>query len=741
MNFNMNWLYTPHDIQNGHLPELDEMAFSQICLPHANKLLEVHRDLDFQRYIDSLRFVSWYRKHFVSESGWAGKRIAIEFLGVATVAEIYVNGNFVSEHRGAYTSFVVDITEHINPDGDNVLAVRVDSTRHCDLPPEGHNVDYMLFGGIVRDVNLIVTDLLHINWVFCTTPELTAESGILKAEISITNNYSQAVTCTIKTILKDAEGNVVTSIISPDIVIDNHKKTIVENISESIRQPNLWDIDSPYLYKAVTQVLVNGKCVDENETCVGLRFFEFKSSANDANFYLNGKKTKIFGINRHEQWPWIGRAVPAKLQRADADLIKAHGINTVRTSHYPQHPDFLQRCDEIGLMVFEEAPGWQHIGDTAWQDYFIQNIEEMITRDRNHPCIISWGTRPNESPVNGELDKAHEEFFIRANTVSKHLDPTRPTHGARIEFLYEQSELFNEDIYGVNYRYPDVPKYTPFIITEHTMSWGEQGTAGASDELAMKWIDDWAKVLDYIFGNELVAGGFGWSMFDYNNEVNYTKTEHVFPSGLFDIFRHDKPVAWLFKAQKCPSDDVVLYVANYWTHESPERVIVLSNCEEVELFVGDESKGRIKPNRFMNLPHPVFEFSGIKHTNDSLMAVGFIGDKAVKEHVRKTPKEAVALTINADYNTLIANGIDMTCCTVEIVDENGTRLPYADNEITINIEGTATFIGNKTIALEGGRIGFIIQSVLDKPGVIKCKSISPGLADGELIITCKPKHY
>ena len=737
LNFNTDWLYTPNDLKNGHLVNLSDSSFEKVSVPHANKILETHKGNDFQKQIESFRFISWYRRHFALGSEYAGKRITVDFQGVATVADVYVNGEHVGRHEGAYTSFSLDITDFVYTDGsDNVIAVRVDSTKHSDLPPEGGDVDYLLFGGIVRDVSMTITDPVYVDWTFLTTPELKDESGSpVDVQVNIANGSTDSAACKVETIIKDANGNVVTSVSSNQTIAAGNSQ-VVEQTTSKVSNPNLWSIENPYLYTALTRIIVNGNEIDTYETRFGFRYFEFKNgtkAGEDASFYLNGVKTEIVGINRHEQWPWVGRAVPNKLQAADADMIKDTGLNAVRTSHYPQDPDFLARCDEIGLIVFEEAPGWQHLGDLEWQEHYKENLKEMVIRDRNHASIISWGTRVNES-----LDSTN--LYKETHALVKELDPSRPTHGVRKRGSDANPRYkdFDEDIYTQNYDYPAVPTHTPYLVTEHTMDWGSRGMAEATDTLAAAWIGSWAANLEYYYGNDLVAGGFGWSMFDYNNEVNYTNTGYVFPSGLYDIFRLDKPVSYLYRSQKDPSEEKVLYIANYWTTGSPSSVLVLSNCDEVELFVNGVSKGRKSPNKYMNLPHPAFEFTGNTFSAGELRAVGYINGEMVTETTRKTPGSAAKLILEADYDTLAADGTDMTAVTVTAVDADGTRMPYAANTVTIDLEGEGKFIGEKSIDLEGGRVGFLVQSKYLEAGTITCEVTSPGLESDTCEITVEP---
>ncbi|MCI9447562.1 MAG: leucine-rich repeat protein [Lachnospiraceae bacterium] len=745
LDFNTDWLYSSMDYENGEAVRLDDSGFDKVSVPHANTVLETHKGNDFPNEIASYRFVSWYRRHFTLPEHYAGKHISVDFEGVATIADVYLNGDLLANHKGAYTGFSVDITDKVYTDGrENVLAVRVNSERQPQLPPEGGNVDYCLFGGIVRDVNMTITNPVHIERVFVTTPGLTKDSGVVKNCVDILNSSDQGKTYTVETEVLDREGKSVVSV-SKQTEIQAGLWGNVEMTTEAIDNPHLWDVDDPYLYTAVTKIIDGKTIIDTYQTRFGMRFLEFKKGPEDGSFYLNGKKTEIIGINRHEQWPWIGRAVPDKLQVQDADLIKANGINAVRCSHYPQDPSFLDRCDEIGLLVFEEPPGWQHVGDNEWKAEFKNNLEEMILRDRNHPSIISWSARPNESSSKGNLD-----FNRECEAISKQLDPTRDTHGVRWEFGMPgaadsdtpDNDVVVNDLLTVNYRYPENPPHIPYMVTEHSNDWWGDGYSWAKDAAAIKFIDSFAEPLDYFYRNDKVAGGFGWSMFDYDNEVNYTKTEHVFYSGLYDIFRHEKAVSYLYKSQMEPGNEPVIYIANSWTKEGTDTdvVYVMSNCEEVELFVNGISKGKIKPNKYENLPHPIYEFKNITYAEGELKAVGYIGGKQAGEYVRKTPGAAVRLIAEADYSTLTADGTDMTSVSVTAVDANGSHVPFAANKINVAQTGGAetTLISERNAELENGKIAFLVQSVRDSAGTAQFTVTSEGLESASAEIKIEP---
>ncbi len=723
MNFNTGWLYSPMDYVNGQALLLDDSGFEAVCVPHANTVLDRHKGDDFQIQIEKYRFVSWYRRHFTLPEEYNGKRIIVEFEGVATVADVYVNGMSVGSHKGAYTGFSFDITEYIDFGADNVIAVRVDSTRRPDIPPEGGQVDYCLFGGIVRDVRLKAVNSAYISDVFLTAPDISAESGVVRSAVSVRNTTGESKTMSVETVIYDKEGSETARASSGDIQVPDGGSLTFD--TQKITYPHLWSIDDPYLYTAKVSLIDNGETVDTVETKIGLRWFEFT----DTGFYLNGEKLVLRGVNRHEQWPWQGRAIPDKLQIRDADLIKDTGFNAVRCSHYPQDPSFLSRCDEIGLIVFEEAPGWQHVGDSTWKEIYLTNVEEMILRDRNHPSIFTWGVRVNESWDDAEL-------VTSANSLAKALDPTRPTHGVRRRENYDSTEMI-EDIFCDNYIYPEEPRFKPFISSEHSWEHWTDGfnTPWATDAQAMENTKSFADVVNYYYGNDYCLGGFAWSMFDYDNEVNYTNTGHVFYSGMYDIFRLDKPVAHFYRSQKDVNEGIELYIANYWTETSPDTVEVYSNCDEVELLVNGRSIGKIRPNLYMNVPHPAFRFEGVAFEAGTLTAIGYIDGVEVAHAERGTPGAAAKITVTPDFTDLVADGTDMTCVTVELQDENGTRLPYAADEVTISLDGPADFIGESTVALEGGRIGFIVKSRYNQTGKVKCTVRANGAAPGVCEIT------
>lgn len=750
INFNTSWLYSATDIPQYKETAFDDSGFDKVCLPHANKILDKHKGPDFQREIDSYRFVSWYRRHFSIPSGYSKCRIMVEFEAVANAAEIFVNGEYVTEHKGAYTGFTVDVTDYVNIGEDNVIAVRADSTKRTDIPPEGHDVDYCLFGGIVRNVRMIITSGAHIVNTFTTTPQLALTNGARTAVCSETTilNEEEDREYSVEVQVTDAQGRVCVSSESECMLIKSGETAVIRQSTAQIESPWLWDVESPYLYTVITRLKADGEYLDDLSHKLGMRWFAFGDGKNDgSDFMINGRKLKLVGINRHEQWPWIGRAVVNRHQAADADLIKQTGFNAVRCSHYPQSPAFLSRCDELGIIVFEEAPGWQHIGDEEWQRVYIHNVEEMILRDRNHPCIATWGVRVNESDDCDSL-------YTKTNALAARLDPTRLTHGARRFETYDGS--FLEGIFTAHYRCPEVPRYTPFVITEHCCNcWTNgYGFPWASDEEALVFAQDFADKANFYFGNKLCAGGFAWSMFDYDNEVNYTNTNNVFYSGLYDIFRLPKPAANVYKSQMSPAKSPMVYIANYWDDDAKPikpnnvtedvgecdcfSVTVMSNCDTVELYVNGKKLDIAPKRRYTNLPHPFFVFEGLTYAPGEIKAIGYIAGKKAAEDIRLTQKAPARLILEPRETYVTADGADFAAVAIYAVDENGTPLHSASNKVTISVEGAGRFIGESEIELEGGHSVFFVQSRLGEVGKAKCRVEAEGLVGAECEIEILP---
>ncbi|GMQ65106.1 discoidin domain-containing protein [Vallitalea maricola] len=726
LNFNTNWLYSNQDNENYKSITCDESRFTDVCLPHCNKLLNKHFDLD----ISQVQFISWYRRHFNVPEEYRERRVLIEFQGVSTVAEVYVNGSFVGEHKGAYTSFTYDITDYIDYGNvDNVIAVRVDSTERKDIPPEGLiDVDFFLFGGIYRDVNMIITDPVYVDWTFLRTVPLEDDSVMVAATTKVNNKSMVPKQCKVISNIVDAD-NYIVAIGESSHTIEAGSTHEFNNFTTRILEPDLWHPDDPNLYKVYTRVLIDDTdYVDEYITKTGLRWINFNK--NDGKFYINGEYMKLRGTNRHETFPYIGRAAANRLQARDADIIKYEmGCNIVRCSHYPQDPEFLKRCDEIGLLVLEETPGWFNIGLSSWKDIVLDNIEEMIVRDRNHPSIIAWAVRINES-----IDD--NSFYKNTNAKARSLDPTRPTTGSR--FVANYLSAFYEDLFGYNDFTEGIkePRVLPWLVTEYEGHKFPVKSFDNEDRLLENLLRH-AKVQNEAQMRENVSGALGWCAFDYNTPLaDSYSNNNIRYHGAFDMFRMPKHVAYFYLSQQSREHyGPVVYIANYWKENSPATVTVASNCDEVELFVNGISQGIKQPNLYTSLNHPLFEFKDIDYVSGEIRAEARINGEVVASHVRHTPGQPVKLLLKADDYTLIADGSDMTRVTVTALDEYDQIVPLSNNLVEFQVTGAGTFLGESPFILEDGKGGFFVKTILNETGTITCKATSDGLIESNISLS------
>lgn len=741
INLDSGWLFTNTNSSNfSEGTGFNDANWSKVCVPHANVITK-HAYMDTASY----KIISWYRRHFTPPASFNNQRFRLEFEGVAVIATVYVNGSAVgSPHKGAYTPFTIDITDKVKVGQDNVIAVKVDSKRHGEIPPEGReNLDFMVFGGIVRPVTLIVTDPLYVDWVFVATqnPLQTAPvNPVVNAKTQIINSSSTQKNCTIITTIVDEQNNVVAAS-SAQATIPAKGKTTVTQTTSAIANPRLWSVDKPNLYTAFVQVQDASGFVDAYKTRMGIRSLTL--SKTDGKCYLNGKPLKLRGLNRHETYPYIGRAAPKRLQRKDADILKYDlGCNLVRASHYPQAPDFLDRCDEIGLLVLEEVPGWQVLGTGEWRDLEKQNLVDMVIRDRNHPSLLSWGCRANET--------VDDVWYKSMNDTARSLDPTRLTHGVRFSHGIDP-DFFYEDIWTQNFFMPtDNPVHIPFITTEfagHTIV--QQAHAWDDDKILVNQIIDesrgHATGQNASYACERWAGLVGWCAFDYNSpHRNATDSDsgrgcmsYVSPHGVSSIFRLPKLAAYFYQSQRDPAFyGPMIRICNYWTPSSPTRVVVVSNCEEVALYQDNVLISKKQPELYPALPYPSYHWINVPFKSGELKAIGYIGGVAVATHGVKTPGNPATLTVEPDTTALFVGG-DMTQVVVSLRDDYGQILHLRADSVTLSAGGSGDFVGEAKTALEGGQIAFYVKTRASQTGSITCQATCAGLSGSASIAVVK----
>ena len=729
LNFNTDWQYLNQDENKMKDLEYSNPDIENISIPHSNKLVP-HHYFDHKVY----EFVSWYRRPFFLDESFKNKRIIVKFDGVMKEAEVYLNGKLLKRHKGGYTSFKVDITEHVNFNKQNLLAVRVDSRRKDDIPPEGNKVDYLLFGGIYRRVKMIVTGETMINWSFFEIKDCNKKTALIKPKIKIDNfNNKKNYKLSLRFYFNNDK------ILNKEYKIELKDKENILKLDEiKIKNPELWFPDDPKLYQIKASIIdKDGNTVDDIKEKIGIRKVEFKD---DGLFYINNQPLKLRGLNRHQLYPYVGNAMPDKGQIKDAEFLKEElGLNFVRSSHYPADPAFLNRCDEIGLLVFEELPGWQHIGDKDWQAIAIKNLKEMIIRDRNHPSIFIWGVRINES-------KDDHKFYQRTNEIAHDLDPSRPTGGVR---NFRDSE-FLEDVFTYNDFEGNLegnikePNHKPYMICEY-MGHMYPTKSYDSVERQIKHAVKHTMIQDKQYQNEDIAGASGWCAFDYNTHADFGSGDRVCYHGVCDMFRMKKMAAYSYQSQMDPAKKPVIYIARYLTpsfnEDYGDKIIVFSNCDQVKLFVNDKLKKTATPSvdKYPGLPHPPFVFEDCQwwewgaSTIESLKAVGYLNEKEVCEHTIYPFTAPEKLVLAVDHKAIKADGADLTRLKVRLVDKNGQTLILAHHPVFFEVDGPGEIIGENPFSLEAGRGAVYIKSKRE-PGLIKIKAHTDKYSSEEIHI-------
>jgi beta-galactosidase len=722
---NRKWLFGGRAPTGFAQPAFDDSKWERVTLPHTNVRLPWHsfEEKDFQ-------FVSAYRRHFQALAGWKGKRVFVDFAGAMTAAKVSVNGHSFEEYKGGYTPFSFEITPHLKFGADNVLAVEVDSTERKDIPPFGENIDYLTFGGIYRDVALRVVPATFIENVQVRTLRPLEDSRALAVRCYLNGPVATGSKLTAE--LRDGDRVMKSAAATVAGEAEFHEVTL-----ESLGAVELWDLKHPKLYNVAVRLDAapgSGMGADHYSTRIGIREAKFTPSG----FSLNGSVIKLRGLNRHQTFPYLGGAVPARVQRRDAWILRRElHCNIVRTSHYPQAKSFLDACDELGLLVFEETPGWQFVGGPPWQDAVVRNVGEMIRRDWNHPAIVLWGVRINESGDQHEL-------YTRTNALAHKLDDTRQTGGVRYNYSSELLEdVFTMNDFGFPLRPPNHPLYLNTEFNGHMFSTKRFDNVVRVAEHVTRH----ARVHNQLAGDPKYAGGIGWCAFDYNTHSNFGSGDHICYHGVSDIFRIPKPAAYFYKSQCEPEEEIVLEAGFFWSSGDRSEaagvglVPILSNCDRIKTYYDGALKQELEPDRrtYPNLKYPPFiaDLGRIPlNPWGDLKIEGYLGGKLVKTLTLSGAGKDANLKVLPDDTELLGDGRDATRVVLMVTDENGNIRPLATGGIALTLTGPAELIGENPFGLVGGA-GAVWVKAREGAGVARLTAKHPFLGSRTIEIKVK----
>lgn len=742
---NLN-LAIPSDTLKMEFSQLSAKEWEPVSLPHTPFIEPMVVTHQWQG-------VCYYRKQLKIAPKDANKQLWLEFEGAMHLADIWVNGQHLTQHSGGYTPFVVDVTGKLRADRPNELLVRLDNRNNPLIPPGKplEELDFCYYGGLYRDVNLIVKQPIHITHpimadevagggIFVTYPEANAHKAVVEVKTQVANRTREAKQLTVRHTLYEwvkgkGCGKRVTSVESPLSLTAGTAMHQTQQLE--VKNPRLWFSDDPSLYVLRTEVLDGKKITDKEDTRIGIRRLEM---SREKGFLINGQPLKLEGSNRHMEYPYVGNALSDQAQYRDVYQMRMNGFNIVRLGHYPQDPSVLDACDELGLLAIEPIPGWQFYNkDQAFIDHTYQDVRDLIRRDRNHPSIVMWETTLNESwpPKewkDGAVRTGHEEY------------PGDQCFTSGDSYGYDGFDVCYNDWEGSFNRLNHTSK-PAFIREYYDYEFGghystTRVTRGDGDRALIQnaWNAQWSHNR-YRAYYPWTMGGAIWSMYDYNRGC----CDNICYSGLADVFRLPKFGLSYFRTQVpagsyTPAGDMPyeVFVNSHWLKNSSDTVLVYGNVDEVELRLNGRTIARQHPDHkpdtqeyvsrpdggnAENINFPPFTFFGVKWESGELKAIGYKNGKAVAEHTVRTPGEASRLDITYFESGMPASRHDLLIVYVNLQDANGTGC-FGENqrEISLNVRKGGRICGPSKTKAEAGVASFLVKTHDDRTLVLEATS-------------------
>ncbi|MDQ7949079.1 MAG: glycoside hydrolase family 2 TIM barrel-domain containing protein [Pedobacter sp.] len=785
--FNKDWKFLLGDEPNARQSTFNDKNWRTLTLPH---------DWSIEGQFDAKNpakpeggglptGIAWYRKSFIAPTNLVQRAVTLVFDGVYKNSEVWVNGQLVGKRPYGYISFAYEISKYLKP-GRNVVAVKVDNSAQPDSR-------WYSGSGIYRNVWLVTTSKLAIaQWGIAVNPTVenvrsdqsvsSGNLGRLKVVSRIENQFSSDQQASIRHLVYDPAGKLVKQ--EKLAVFQTGQSSTDVTVAISVKNPVLWDLKSPKQYRLVSQVLQNGKVVDQKETRFGFRSFHFDAQK---GFFLNGRSTKILGVCLHHDLGALGAAINIRAMQRQLEILKDMGCNAIRTAHNPPAPEFLDLCDQMGFLVMDEAfDMWNkkknskdyHLDFPEWHQ---RDLEAMVRRDQNHPSIILWSIG-NE--IREQFDSTGVALTKELVGIVKNLDQTRPVTSALTEtdpkknFIYQSGAL---DIYGLNYNhklYKDFPINYPdqkFLATETTSAlatrgyydqsdtirrWPKDGktkftegnkdwAAAAYDNVSAYWgsthEETWKEAKKYAH----VSGLFVWTGFDYLGEpLPYPWPARSSYFGIVDLAGFPKDVYYLYQSEW--TNKPVLHIFPHWNWKNKGEPIEVwayyNQADEVELFLNGKSLG--KRSKQGEELHVMWK---VDYQPGTLTAISRKNGKVILTKTIKTAGRPAKIELNADRKIITADGKDLSFVTVRILDADGNLVPDATDLVHFEVEGNGKIAGVDNgfqASLEPFKANYrkayhglclaIIQST-ENPGKIKLTAKAEGLASKSIELSSRRK--
>ena len=749
-NFNSGWNFHLGDVAKAFSPAFNDSDWRKLNLPHD---WAVEGDFSENNPAGSgggalPGGIGWYRKTFKADRNLIGKKIFIDFDGVYSNSEVWLNGVSLGVRPYGYISFRYELTKYLKFDADNVIAVRVDNS-------EQPNSRWYSGCGIYRNVWLTITDPVHVDlWgTYVTTPEVSREKATVNVVTTVKNDNNSPADVKIITIVENASGKKITEVQS--VLKLETGKTNISSQQLNLSNPVLWTLENPYLYRVVTRLFVENKLKDEYTTPLGIRTFSFDA---EKGFFLNDVPTKIKGVCMHHDLGCLGAAVNTRAIERQLQIMKEMGVNGVRTSHNPPAPELLDLCDRMGFIVMDETfDMWRKKKTTydysrSFNEWHERDLTDHILRDRNHPSVFMWsvGNEVLEQWTHADADTldiqqanlllnlkrdpkmlAQDTEKMSVNSllakklaeIVKKLDPTRPVTSANNE-PSPDNHLFRSgamDIIGFNYHetYFDGVKKNfpgkPFIVTESTSALMTRGYYRMPSDTMFIWPERWdlpfsepsyscssydnchvpwgtthEKSWELVKNNDFISGMYIWTGFDYIGEPTpfwYPAKTSYF--GIVDLAGIPKDVYYMYQSEW--TDKNVLHVFPHWNWTKGQTVDVwayYNHADEVELFLNGISQGVKK--KADNVFHVSWRLT---YQPGTIKVVSRLNGRDVMTKEIATAGEPAQIKLTPDRTVLKADGTDLSFVTVEILDKEGNLCPNADNQVKFNVEGNGFVAG------------------------------------------------
>ena len=741
---NSNWLFGGQYTAGSESSFYDDSKFAPVTVPHTVTRLS-WQNWDFSAW----QQVWIYRRHFsgarLLDPHRPGNRIFVDFDGVMVNASVTINDQVAATHQGGYLPFSAELTGKLTG-GDNLLAVIVDS-RCLPIPPVGvgrgpASIDFFQPGGIYRDVRLRVLPQVFLSDLFALPADVLTSQPRVDVECTIDSGATAHASGTLLVELLDGQAQVAAQLTTVRVSAPGTSTTKLS--LTGLGPVTLWSPDSPKLYTVQATLNFPGLGSHVVSRRIGFR----EASFQPAGFFLNGKRLPLFGLNRHQLYPYTGMAMPARVQRKDAEILKNEfNCNMVRCSHYPQSPDFLDACDELGLLVWEEAPGWHNVSTTpAWQDLVVQNVRDMVIRDRSRPSVIIWGTRLNET-------RDFPGLWAMTRQAARELDSSRPSSGA-MAYHQDQGATWDEGVFAYN-DYGTAPKTgnvalrppfagVPYLVTE---------AVGVQAAKHFTWTDPPAllarqaalhgQAQSEARSSAGYAGLLAWAGFDYASMLGQGKGD-VKWAGVADGFRVPKPGAAIYQTQGDPAVRPVIVPVFFWEAGGAApgpAVMIASNCDRLEVFIGGTHVASATPALdsplYSGLVHPPFLVrlpQRVPRPAPDLLVRGFVGGQQVTQLRMSADPAGDALAMTVDDVTISADGSDATRAVFRAIDAYGNQRRYGSGQVTFSLSGPATLAGDNPFAFgEYGGLGAVwIRSLAGQPGAITLTASHPRLGQAEV---------